>query len=58
MIRLTRRESWTILAILVLFTVGNLVRACRQPYMEFVPSRVKAGEVILDAPEPGATDAN
>lgn len=50
MIRLTRRESWTILAILILFTVGNLVRACRRPHMEFVPSRVKAAEGILDAP--------
>ena len=56
MIYLSRREAWLICGIIALFAVGNLVRACRKPYLEFVPRRVETGARVLDAPEPAPAE--
>jgi hypothetical protein len=58
MIPLSRTETWLVLGVLLLLVLGQIVRACRHPRLEYVPGRVEAGWKALEAdPEHGAPEA-
>lgn len=58
MIHLSRQEAALICGIVLVFAAGNLIYACREPRLEYVPGRVKAGwKTIETDPEQAAPTA-
>jgi hypothetical protein len=55
---LSRREVLFLVGLLAIILSGNIVRSCRRPQVEFVPTNIQAaGKTLQPAAEPApATD--